>query len=644
MKKDIFANVKELSFRYDINFLRALSVFAVIIYHIDKKFLPGGWLGVDIFFFISGYLISNKILNDLKNGKFKFKNFYIKRIKRILPAVISSLIFTIPFAFILLPPKELYLYLSSFQSTLFFYSNIFFQNLDFYNTPSTKYFPLLHMWSLSIEEQFYILFPMVLFVIYKYSRKNLLTILFSVTFISIILNLLDFGNVIFYQLHFRIWEFLFGVLYMLFENRIKLGVLFKHLGLLSIILAFTFFNDGMINNVYTKIFSLLGAMLYLSSNEDSQLTNFLNKNKIIQLFGMMSFSLYLFHQPIFVFYRIYNDRINELSYVIFIPLIIFLLLISYANWKFVETPFQKKFFKQKKIFLSSVFFIFSILSFSLLHDNSFLNRFTDLPKKALLLSFKNQDVISQNGLDCDNRSVKQTCEFKGDATNQNIVVMGDSSLRTLSTALLEDEIINNFNLLHFGGDDCLYLVGQKLSDTSCPNKDVASMDSFVNEIENSIIIYGGRIPRYLSGTGFDNSFVKEDNDIKVIKNFEEKLLQTLNFLQNKNKVILLYPIPEQAWNVPELYFYGKFEWGDTISYPSSIWYERVETSNKILDKVSSKNLLKIYPDKIFCDSFLNNQCVAAYKDKIYYQDDDHLSIEGARLLAKEILSLLNNRN
>ena len=137
----------------------------------------------------------------------------------------------------------------------------------------------------------------------------------------------------------------------------------------------------------------------------------------------------------------------------------------------------------------------------------------------------------------------------------------------------------------------MYLVGQKLSDTSCPNKDVASMDSFVNEIENSIIIYGGRIPRYLSGTGFDNSFVKEDNDIKVIKNFEEKLLQTLNFLQNKNKVILLYPIPEQAWNVPELYFYGKFEWGDTISYPSSIWYERVETSNKILDKVSSKNTI-----------------------------------------------------
>ena len=171
-----------------------------------------------------------------------------------------------------------------------------------------------------------------------------------------------------------------------------------------------------------------------------------------------------------------------------------------------------------------VFFILSISSISLLQDNIFLDRFTDLPKKALLLSFKNQDVISQNGLDCDNRPVHQICEFKGDAANQNIVVIGDSSLRTLTTALLEDVNINNYNLLHFGGDDCLYLLGVKLSENSCPNKKIASMDNFVSKIENSIIIYGGRIPRYLSGKGFDNSFIKEDNDIEVINNFEERTI------------------------------------------------------------------------------------------------------------------------
>ena len=169
MGKDLFEKVEKLNFRQDINFLRALAVISVIVYHIKPEFLPGGWLGVDMFFFISGYLISNKIIVDLNNGEFKFKDFYKKRIKRILPALFSVLIFTIPFAYVLLPPKDLYLYLNSFLSSVLFYSN-FFQNLDFYNSPNSKLFPLLHVWSLSIEEQYYIIFPIILFLIYKLKK------------------------------------------------------------------------------------------------------------------------------------------------------------------------------------------------------------------------------------------------------------------------------------------------------------------------------------------------------------------------------------------------------------------------------------------------------------------------------------------
>ena len=117
MGKDLLEKVEKLNFREDINFLRALAVLSVITYHIKPEFLPGGWLGVDMFFFISGYLISNKIIVDLNNGEFKFKDFYKKRIKRILPALFSVLIFTIPFAYILLPPKDLYIYLNSFVSS-----------------------------------------------------------------------------------------------------------------------------------------------------------------------------------------------------------------------------------------------------------------------------------------------------------------------------------------------------------------------------------------------------------------------------------------------------------------------------------------------------------------------------------------------
>ena len=208
MRENFIDNIKSLEFRKDINLLRALSVLAVVVYHIDKNLLPGGWLGVDIFFFISGYLISNKIIVDLNNDKFKFKNFYIKRIKRIIPPVFSTIIFSLPFAFVLLPPKELFLYLSSIQSTVLFYSNIFFQNLDFYNSPSSKFFPMLHMWSLSIEEQFYIIFPLLVFIIFRYKRDITLQILTIFAIFSLILNFIDYGNTIFYQLQFRMWEFL----------------------------------------------------------------------------------------------------------------------------------------------------------------------------------------------------------------------------------------------------------------------------------------------------------------------------------------------------------------------------------------------------------------------------------------------------
>ena len=109
-------------------------------------------------------------------------------------------------------------------------------------------------------------------------------------------------------------------------------------------------------------------------------------------------------------------------------------------------------------------------------------------------------------------------------------------------------------------------------------------------------------------------------------------------------MVLIYPIPEQGWNVPELYFYNKYEWGETISYPSSIWYERVADSKSLLNSISDKDILRVYPEIIFCDSFIYSECVGAIDDQIFYSDDDHLSLEGSRLLAKEIIKVLNFDN
>ena len=165
INKDL--NILRISYRNEINGLRAIAVISVVLYHAGYEQFNGGWLGVDIFFVISGYLISNIILSELHKGDFSFKTFYMRRVKRILPALFSTLVFTAPISYWLLTPKGMTEYLESVFASIFFYANYFFQNLDFYTAEPTKYMPLLHTWSLAIEEQFYLIFPLLCFIIYK---------------------------------------------------------------------------------------------------------------------------------------------------------------------------------------------------------------------------------------------------------------------------------------------------------------------------------------------------------------------------------------------------------------------------------------------------------------------------------------------
>ena len=640
MSNNLILKVKKIEFNKDINFLRSLSVLGVVFYHINKNFLQGGWLGVDIFFFISGYLLSNKIIVGLNNNSFNFIEFYKRRVNRILPALTSTLFLSFIVAFYILPPNDLYIFLKSTQTTLLFYSNFFFQSLDSYNSPSNKFLPLLHMWSLSIEEQFYIIFPIVLFIIYKFKRKNAFTFVLIISFVSLVLNFLEYPIDKFYYLQFRVWEFLLGMIFMVIENKINFKRDTKILGLLIICYSFYNFQDSSINFIYPKIICLLGVFFFLLNSVENKAVDKITTSKLLQHIGLISFSLYLMHQPLFAFFRKYNHQESEISLLIVFPLLLILFLISHLNWKFVELPFQKNLNNKKLIVLLIFYLIFLISIFGLLSKDNFLQRYSSLPSKLVLLSFKNLDVISKNGVSCDNRPISETCNFNYTEANYTIYIIGDSSLRTLSTALLEYQEIEKFNLVHITGNDCLFLLEGYLNSNSCPKKNFNEFKNFVENINNSIIIYGGRLPRYLSGKGFDNSIVAEDNDINVTENFEIDLKNTLNYLATNNKLIIIYPIPEQGWNVPELYFYGEFEWGETIGYPSNIWYERVKSSNILLDSIINPNIFRVYPENIFCDNLVVNQCLGAYKNLIFYSDDDHLSLEGSKLIANEIIKLL----
>ena len=270
------SNINRISFRNDINGLRAIAVLSVVFYHADIDLFKGGWLGVDIFFVISGYLISNIIISELNESKFSFKIFYLRRIKRILPALFFTLFISIPFAFWLLSPKAMDEYLDSLVASLFFYANYYFMNLEFYIAESTKVMPFLHTWSLAIEEQYYILFPLFAFFIFKNLKKYFFLIISFFVVSSIYLSTLSQEVTKFYKLEFRIWELLIGVLVMILRSNVKVNHLEK-IGFPVMLLPIFYFDDSWINHIEPKLISLFGISLIIFSNTDTTvLTKFLN--------------------------------------------------------------------------------------------------------------------------------------------------------------------------------------------------------------------------------------------------------------------------------------------------------------------------------------------------------------------------------
>ena len=636
--------IKKFSYIKELDILRAIAVLGVIIYHYSDGYFTGGWLGVDIFFVLSGFLISNTIISSLANKNFKFNLFYKRRIRRILPSLTSTIIFTIPFSFQLLAPKELMEYLRNTTSSLFFVSNFYLLDLDFYNTPSAKLMPMVHTWSLSIEEQFYIFFPILIFLIYKKDKINKFLIVTVLFIASLAVAFSVTSDVAFYLPQFRIWEFLLGVILMYLSqfNKIKGSYL---LGCIVIFFSYTYFDDLELNNLFPRIICLMGVSLYLLGSKNK--FRMFNFEEIFIFTGKISYSLYLFHQPIYSFYNIYlyknNISENELTKFYLICLLFF---VSSINYFFVE----KRFLSKEKIFnlkyFLIVYFLTSTVFFGFSSNNETLLKLNPYSNRLIIYSLKSQNVIQQDNRSCENRKISEICFFDTQLTEKKVYSLGDSSLRTVSSFVEKKREEIGFDYFHFGGNGCLPILDKKITNISCPDSEADKITEFIKSINNSIVIYGGRIPLYLSQQGFYNGFEKEETNLETLVDVDYEVKKVLNLLiENNNEIILIYPIPTQGWNVPNLFFYEKFDWGDTVGYPYELWTERSKESKKLLDSIQSNKISRIYPENIFCKGFVYNTCVGAFKDKLFYSDDDHLSDEGAilvgDLIIQEIMKFLD---
>ena len=633
---NIISSISRIKYRKDINGLRAIAVISVVLYHAGYESFSGGWLGVDMFFVISGFLISNIIISELNTETFSFKRFYFNRAKRILPALISTIVIAIPFSYWLLTPKSMLEFLNSAFASMFFYANYFFQNLDFYNSDPTKYMPLLHTWSLAIEEQFYLLFPLLCFVVYMTNKRIVLSF-FTLLFIySLFLNSTTGNLVKFYQLQFRAWELLLGVIVMILSQRFEI----KHsgkLGIFIILFSLMYFDNQMltVNSIEPKITITTGtALVLLSNNNFKVFSNTLN-SKVFNFFGNISYSLYLFHQPFYAFILNFEKKYNRnVPDFLDLILLLFLFVVSFLNWKFVEQVFLKSTIKKLVLFLlpTSFFIVLFILIGRV--DDGYSDRYNYIPDEVLDYAAQTNIYFTQEDVDNFNNSCNSGINKKA------LYIVGDSQVTNLSSTILSEykSLSCEYKITIYATSGGRCLLSQQSDILGyvgwCTDE---SFKDFLNKLssdEATVIIFG-RFDNWLDPE--KGGIEKKCENCDFRNNFSYRLSEVVKY---SKEVIVIKPIPTYQFNVAESYLNKNYRWGENITLQRSAWLEYIQPTTDFLDKVINDEAIFIDTENTFCDEILD-KCFASKNRKLYYTDDSHLTSEGSKLLLEEIINVLN---
>ena len=427
----------KFKYRPEVDGLRAIAVVSVIIYHAEIYFSKsqifiGGYLGVDVFFVISGFLITSIILSEYhSSGKFSLKSFYERRARRILPALLVVTLISIPIGWYVLYPSQFVDFSKSILSTLAFVSNFYWEvTLQEYGAESALLKPFLHTWTLAVEEQYYIVYPLIILVIFRYFRKfalALLTVglLFSLQFAES-LTAHD-PSLSFYMLPSRFWELLFGglVAFSLDQYPQKKSMGFLHgimpkIGLFLIIYSLLFISLESHHPGYITLIPVVGTILIIwFANENDFVTKLL-ASKLFVIIGLISYSLYLWHYPIFSFGRIIDDTPTWDDKALWITLTI---IFSTLTYFYIEKPFRNKNIIKLKHFMlfigTAIFISASALIFLMKYSSELV---VDIDFNEKMIERANWN---EYGYDVCNQILPGDCINKK-LSNKSLLVVGDS--------------------------------------------------------------------------------------------------------------------------------------------------------------------------------------------------------------------------
>ncbi len=347
-----------MHYRPEIDGLRAIAVVPVILFHAGFEYFKGGFIGVDIFFVISGFLITSIIISEIQSENFSLVNFYERRARRILPALFLVITASIVLSYFILQPHQIKdLFQSVFASSLFLSNFFFYLETDYFN-PFTNNAPLLHTWTLSVEEQFYIFFPIFILLIFHYGKKTINYSLLIILCVSLVLAqiiVVKDPNLAFYGTHTRAWELMVGCLAALnrdylIQSLIKLfpktnkNLIFNilcSLAMMCLLGSICFFDKGVLHPSLITLIPVLATFTILILGDHSTwIQNILARKLFVQI-GLLSYSLYMFHQPILSFAHFYFiDPKQQDSLWLKLILLFSIAITSWLSYRYFEKPLR----------------------------------------------------------------------------------------------------------------------------------------------------------------------------------------------------------------------------------------------------------------------------------------------------------------
>ena len=657
--RHIFTRPKLVGHRPELDGLRAIAVLSVLFFHADLGVAPGGYVGVDVFFVISGFLISKLIAAEIDNGTFSLLRFYERRIRRLFPALFAMLFAAILVgAVVLLPQDFAYMSRNAFGAASFV-SNIAYWTQTGYFEGDAKVRVLLHTWSLAVEEQFYIVFPVFLMAVIGRCPKYLRAIIAVVAALSfglcVWVTSVDQSSA-FYLTPFRIWEFLLGAMLATAPDLRNAHTGLKSwAGIAGLILIFgsiLLFDELTVFPGAVVLAPCLGTVLLIWSGKNSP-TGALLSSYPLQFLGQISYSVYLWHWPIFVYVN--YAVIGKLNLFQNSALAALSIGIGYLSWRYIELPFRKPYTdtSQKSVFAIAVGAIVLVsCSSALIYFNDGIpERFGDNTVK--LASYEKSmnpesDMCGKVELQLAFRS---KCTI-GNVDTATTILWGDSHAGALFGALEQVSKDNGEGIIYGASPQCPPLLDAGTS-TECIEGNRRRLDYILAHDEIKTVILGARWSLYLEGrfvsggeaetnSGAPHLIAPDGNPYPLFSDtarhhFRDGIRNLVQMLMANGKhVILVYPVPETGYNIPQTLAILSRTGQDPAAFTISrdVYVERQWRAIRILEDLGHHKLLtRIYPDRVFCP---NTRCMTVSNGSPLYFDSHHLSIPGAMMLERPI--------